>query len=180
MIGTVPKPNVPSDHYKHDPSDILKTSMEIVENKVRNVSEMEAVARVFLVVIDAVKDLPVTVQLQPSQEYHTAFTDFLFLLSDPEKEVCLIEVKKLTEFTTLDAASKSAAEAIREAHIILTSTCLEKLPFILTNGTFWSFGMAEKTVGNMIKVTETFDIYRDMSKLIGCLREVLQGNWLKI
>ena len=100
MTGTIPRPSVPSDHYKHDPSDILETFMGIVENKVWNSSEMEVVVRVFLVVIDAVKDLPVIVRLQPSQDYHTTFTDILFLLSDSGKEVCLIEVKRSVEFTT--------------------------------------------------------------------------------
>ena len=46
----------------------------------RNVTEMEAVMRVGVVVLCAVKDLEVTVQLQPSLTNHPTFTDFLFVV----------------------------------------------------------------------------------------------------
>ena len=60
----------------------------------RNVTEMEAVMRVGVVVLCAVKDLEVTVQLQPSITNQPTFTDFLFVIKSTGEAKCFIEVKK--------------------------------------------------------------------------------------
>ncbi len=60
------------------------TFLEVLEGvftrNFRNVTEMEAVMRVGAIVLCAVKDLDVVVQLHPSVTNHRTFTDFLFVM----------------------------------------------------------------------------------------------------
>ena len=106
----------------------------------RNVTEMEAVMRVGVVVLCAVKDLEVTVQLQPSLTNHPTFTDFLFVVKSTGQAICFIEVKNSSEFTSLTLETAATAQALREAQITLANNPAEsaRLPFLLTNSLMWS------------------------------------------
>ncbi len=118
-----------------------------------NVTEMDATARILVIVNEILRELPesVHVQLQPSHENHPVFTDF-FLFTSRNTPLLLIEVKELAITTLLTAATQTTAQVLREVHIALDKVPIDvKLPFVLTNGAHWSFGIANR-VGNKINV----------------------------
>ncbi len=77
----------PSDHTVH--------SLRCLQDSFRNTSEMEAVLRVAIIVIDAVAETGTKILLQPSVKGHSTFTDFYFVITKEGEEVPLafIEVK---------------------------------------------------------------------------------------
>lgn len=84
----------------------------------------------------------IEVQTQPSIEGHACFTDFLILVKRSDVVVFLVQVKKSSINTSLHLKSKETAQVLREAHILLQKMPLgQNLPFILTNGMNWSFGL---------------------------------------
>ena len=87
----------------------------------QNTTEMEAVLHVFLYVLEAIKELNVTVSVQPSIEGHSVFTDFLFRLYDDQKPLCFIEMKRASDYTNITLETSSVAQALREAHMLLSS-----------------------------------------------------------
>ena len=134
----------------------LEVLRGVFTHNFRNVTEMEAVMRVGVVVLCAVKDLDVTVQLQPSIINHPTFT---FVFKSTDQAICFIEVKKIEEFTSLTAQTAATAQALREAQIILNSPAQgTRLPFLLTNSQIWSFGVAEKR-SSKIAVTSIVEMH---------------------
>ena len=59
-----------------------------------------------------------------------------------DEGVAFIEVKNPTIAVDLEIQGRAVAQALREAHILLTSSSQDSIPFILTNGYGWSFGLA--------------------------------------
>ena len=66
---------------------------------------MEAVLCVFWIICDAVKDLPVNVNVQPTRGSHTTFTDFLFILSEGEVPLSFMEVNRFSNSALLTIPS---------------------------------------------------------------------------
>ena len=86
--------------------------------------------------IRTLKDLDVTVQLQPLVTNHPTFTDFLFVLKTTEQVTCFIEVKKAAVYTSFACQTEATAQAFREAHITLGYCGVgeAKISFLLTCG----------------------------------------------
>ena len=174
---------------KKEPSSTLSDVMKKVEKYVFAQSEMEAVVRVFQILIEAIDDGDdkILVKLQPSIAGHPTFTD-CFIVSRGEREddpLFFIEVKKSSESADISSPCPSSAQTLREAHILLCeSSKVSEIPFVLTNSKHWSFVFAKKH-GNMIKVAETFELNvnfsncqsEEMKKLIFCLNKMLHGQW---
>ena len=99
----------------------------------RNTTEMEAVLRVAVIVIQAVEGLPdVQVQLQPSVNSHA---DFYFLI-ESQFGKAFIQVKKSSVAVQMQP-SPSVAQAFREAHILLCEGKMEEkstVPLTSTRG----------------------------------------------
>ena len=135
----------------------------IFMNNFKNVTEMEAVMRVGMVVACAVKDLDVWVHLQPSIQRHPTFTDFMFVIKGAETIKSFIKVKKASENTSL---RDSTAQVLREAHILLTSyPAIEKIPFVLINTYWWSFAIASRCPSTKITILSTFDVAAPLDTL---------------
>ena len=181
MIGDLPEICEPPT-FSENLELISYDMMKILSSKFKNVTEMEATARVLLLVIEAVNKQEVTVQLQPTISGHTTFTDIYILVKDGNKSpLFIIEVKRFDINTTL-GETKETAQVLREAHILLTevSSMKEELPFILTNSETWSFGLATKK-DKRISVSKYFKIDgRHTSQLVNCLQSLMQPdkfNW---
>ena len=127
----------------------------------RNVTEMEAVMRVGVVLLCAVKDF---VQLQPSLTNHPTFTDFLFVVRSTGQAICFIEVKKSSEFTSLTLETPATAQALREAQANNPAESA-RLPFLLTNSLMWSFGVAEKR-SSKIAVTSIVEMLCSLAEVM--------------
>lgn len=69
----------------------------------------------------------------PSIANYPTFTDFLLVVISSQEVLRIIEVKKATIHTSLHVESDSAAQELREAHILLANSTEEgaKLPFLL-------------------------------------------------
>ena len=132
----------------------LKEVQKIISYNFRNVTEMEVVVRVATIVAFAVKDLEVKVQLEPSVDDHPGATDFLFLVKDSEEKtpLCFIEAKRSTYFPDLSGESDVTAQILREVQILLNHYKVQLLPCIVTNGKFWSIGVAERVDNSKIKL----------------------------
>ena len=85
---------------------------------------------------------------------HSTFTDFYFVITRDGEEVPLafIEVKNTSIAVDLGSQLKPVAQAIREAHVVCETISNQRdiqVPFIfiLTNSTFWSFGLAKRAGG---------------------------------
>ena len=117
--------------------DATKKSLQYLNHNFRNVSEMEAVIRVAVIVLDAVIDTNLTVQLQPSVKYHTTFTDFYFIIKEHGAEIpkAFIEVKNTSVSVAIGLDIKPVAQALREAQIIseMLPSTINTIPFIITN-----------------------------------------------
>lgn len=163
---------------------IIQSIIEIMASKFRRVSEMEVVVRVFLMVMIAVsEDSDIRVELQPSMTSHSTFTDFLICIRSGDKKR-FIEVKRTDINVDLTSETNETAQALREAQILL---CTEKvkspMPFLLTNGTSWSFGSAAKYSDTKIELTHVWNVSSDIATLdswkmmIKHLRAFLCGTW---
>jgi hypothetical protein len=164
--------------------DETKKILRCLKQHFRNVTEMEAVLRVAVIVIQAVEGLPdVQVQLQPSVNSHATF----YFVLKSNIGLAFIEVKKTSVAVNMWNPIPSVAQAFREAQILLCEGNLKEkstVPFILTNSTVWSFGLAEKC-GSKIAIKENFFIVVDDSntessnfkKLMCAVREIIQGRW---
>lgn len=122
-----------------------------------NVSEMDACIRVIFLLYNTFKDVDgIKIQAQPTFAGHTTFTDFLIRLMRNGEILLLIEVKKISIFTNLHVENNYTAQAVREAQIVLNEVNMDtKMPFILTNGVYWSVGLAQRTVENKVSVIST-------------------------
>ena len=176
---------VPETMGKKEPSSIFLAVMKKVEKYVFTQSEMEAVVRVFQILIEAIGDGDdnILVKLQPSVAGHS-FTD-CFIVSREDHPLAFIQVKQSADSAHILSPGSSSAQTLREAHILLCeSSKVSEIPFVLTNSKHWSFGLAEKH-GNMIKVAETFQLNvilsncqsEEMKRLIFCLNKMLHGKW---
>ena len=120
--------------------------------------------RVSAVVICAMKNTNVEIQLQPSMAHHTSSTDSLIVIKTSQRVIGLIEVKRLQVHTTLNGKQDAIAQVLREVHIVLCEDEQETIPFLFTNGQVWSFGVAKKC-GQKIGVVSTSHIYSSMASV---------------
>ena len=100
----------------------LEADLSFFDERVSNVTEMEATARLLSFLKDAVLksgDPQIRLHLQPSVDGHLVFTDFAFVTQAGE-HVSLIEVKKASHFPSLTIESSQTAQVLREVHILLT------------------------------------------------------------
>ena len=112
---------------------------------------MDACIRVIFILYHTFKDLE-GVQ-KPIFEGHTTFT--IRLVKD-EQILLLLEVKKVEINTDLQVETKSTAQAVREAYIVLQKCSQDtEIPFVLTNSRSWSFGLA-KITENIISTKTVF------------------------
>ena len=168
----------------------IKEMLRIVSRYFLNSSEMDAILRVFVLLalaIDGQQD--VKVSMQHSLTYHKTFTDFYIFVKAGKIPRFFIEVKKPTENVRLGRPDKPTAQALRKAQILLCECKegyqLEWLPFLLTNSETWSFGVAEKCQGSMIKLKEIYDIYfptemkkyEEVVKIVGLMKTMIEGKW---
>ena len=139
--------SVPTIHTRSKASgrplkDATTKSLQCLKDHFRNTSEMEAVIRVAVIVLDAVMGTNLKVQLQPSVKNHATFTDFYFIIAEQGEDIsrAFIEVKNSSVSVVMDSEIKPVAQALREAQIIIemlpNSTDIT-LPFILTNSHHW-------------------------------------------
>lgn len=149
---------------------------------------MEAVLRVATLIIDAVEDSGVTIQLQPSVMGHATFTDFNFIIRNNGEDVpvAFVETKNTSITVDMGLELKPVAQALREAQIICSLIPSEsvEIPFILTNSAFWSFGLARKVEGGKIYISERAQYSVDLSndsgdieKVACVIKEIIQGKW---
>lgn len=165
-----------------------KKTLECLNSHFRNVSEMEAVLRVATLIVDAVEDSNVTVELQPSVIGHVSFTDFYFIIRNNGEDVpvAFVETKNTSVSVDMGLQLKPVAQALREAQIICSLIPREsvEIPFILTNSAFWSFGLARKAGGGKISISERAQYSVDLSsysgdieKVASVIKEIIKGNW---
>ena len=130
-------------------------------------SEMEATARVLIVVLEAVNGFPrVQVRLQPEIAQHSTCTDFYFVVQDQdEKPILIMKVKRYDISTLIRQQQDATAQVLREVHIVLTEDkSVSELPFILTNSHLWGFGVATRE-GSKIRVTAISDLVVDLDRV---------------
>ena len=150
LIGNMPRPRRPTFGNTVTKTTTLTpvlTEMQKVVSQFSNKSEIGAAIQVLSFVIDVVSvdngDKPLFVELQQSFSAYPTFTAFLIVTSrDGGDPVSFIEVKKPEIFPSLGVQSPAAAQALREAHIILQQPNFkgkEQMPFVLTNAQYWSF-----------------------------------------
>ena len=163
-------------------------SLKILNEHFRNETEMEAVIRVAVIVLDAVKDTKLKVQLQPSVKHLTTFTDFYFLIKENGDDIpkAFIEVKNISVSVGM-SQTKPVAQALREAQIIISEilpSSMKQLPFILTNSNTWSFGLAKRARGGKISIVEHFQLHSDLKntgpllqKIVEATKNILEGRW---
>ena len=178
----VEPPDVTSDLFT---DAILESIIHILAMKVRRLSEMEVVVRVFLMVLIAVSDKrDIRVELQPTVKDHASFTDFLIWITNRVGEVRFIEVKRSDISVDLTVEADSTAQTLREAHILLCSRAdVKALPFVLTNGASWSFGIAAKHYASKRLLKSVHNVLCSITTLSGWklainnLRAFLYGTW---
>ena len=171
----VEPPDVTSDLFT---DAILESIIHILPMKVRRLSEMEVVVRVFLMVLIAVSDK------QPTVKDHASFTDFLIWITNRVGEVRFIEVKRADISVDLTVEADSTAQTLREAHVLLCSRAdVKALPFVLTNGASWSFGIAAKHSASKLLLKSVHNVLCSITTLSGWklainnLRAFLYGSW---
>ena len=153
----------------------------------RNTTEAEAMIRVIGFVSHAAFGIDdVKIQLQASIQGHPTFTDNL-VVSKKKRPCCFMEVKKYTVYPGLAKDSNGAAQALREAHILLCESRdyeIEEIPFVLTNSCVWTFGLAKRKMLKIeLKKVMTINIdYEDRERtywkeLNSALRSVIQGKF---
>ena len=152
------------------------TAVAQVCKLVSNHSEMDATARVLMLVMEAAWDMDnVAIQLQPSFVAHSTFTDFLIHIN----QFSFIELKRVEITTDLEMPTKQTAQALREAHIILLEKNAEHVTFALTNFRLWSFGRAKK-VGVQIQMDKTCTLlYNELNhgKIVCMIKHLIKGTW---
>ena len=125
-----------------------------------NVTEMDATVRVVQFLLAVCKDVYdstgqiVQIQCQPTFENHPVFTDVLICTTDGKPKL-IIEVKKSIIHPDLTLQTNEVAQVLREVHIVTEKT--STLPFLLTNSTIWSFGVAQR-VGNKVTILSTLEV----------------------
>ena len=185
MDGVMPRA-VAAPQRKVELTDYTKESLKCLDRHFENTSEMEAVLRVAIIVIQAVSGLGVKVSLQPAIECHPTFTDFYFVIEEGEVPLAFIEVKNSGKAVHLGAHTPEVAQTLREAHIIMAK--LESwtpIPFILTNSFTWSFGLAEKKTQCKIGIKERFFISADVEntssseieQVMHAVQAIVKGEW---
>ena len=171
-------------------------SLKILNENFRNETEMEAVIRVAVIVLDAVKGTKLTVQLQPSVKHHTTFTDFYFIVTENEDDIpkAFIKVKNVSVSVAM-LETKPVAQALREAQIIISEiipssmeilpSSIIQVPFILTNSIDWSFGLVNRASGGKISIVEHFHLHSDLKttggesvqKIVEATKTIILGSW---
>ena len=66
-------------------------SMLEIQQHFKRTSEMEAVLRVSLLVMQAVDKLDITVELQPSIQGYPCFTDFAFIFKNSDYSISFVQ-----------------------------------------------------------------------------------------
>ena len=154
----------------------LLAAIKQVCKLVSNHSEMDATARVLMLVMEAAWDMDnIAIQLQPSFVAHSTFTDFLIHIN----QFSFIELKRVEITTDLEMPTKQTAQALREAHIILLEKNAEHVTFALTNFRSWSFGRAKK-VGVQIQMDKTCTLlYNEYNhgKIVCMIKHLIKGTW---
>lgn len=143
------------------------------------------VIRVFLMVLIAVADDDdIRVELEPTFKDHATFTDFIIWITNRVGRVRFIEVKRTNINVDLTTETESTAQTLREAQILLCSNTVESpLPFVLTNGTVWSFGLATKHSPSKIMLESVHNAGCNITDLSGWklainhLRAFISGTW---
>lgn len=164
---------------------ILESIIDIMARKFRRLSEMEVVVRVFLMVLIAVSDKSdIRVELQPTVKDHATFADFIIWITNRVGQVRFIEVKRTDISVDLTTETDSTAQTLREAHVLLCSRAdVIALPFALTNGVSWSFGIAEKHSASKIMLKSVYNVPCSITTLNGWklainnLKAFLYGTW---
>ena len=175
-------PDVSSDRFT---DAILESLIDILARKFRRLSEMEVVVRFFLMVLIAVSDeSDIRVELQPTVKDHATFTDFIIWIRKRVGHVRFIEVKRTAISVDLTTETDSTAQTLREAHVLLCNHAeVKSLPFVLTNGVSWSFGIAAKHSASKIMLKSVHNVPCSITTLIGWksainnLRAFLFGTW---
>lgn len=151
LHGSIPKRDTPIVELPDVTSDvftdaILESIIDILASKFRRLAEMEVLVRVFLMVMIAVSDKSdIRVELQPTLKDNATFTDFIIWATKKTGHVRFIEVKRADINVDLTIESDATAQTLREAHILFSrKDVIEPLAFALTNGSGWSFGIAER------------------------------------
>ncbi len=93
-------------------TNAIIAAMKFMDERYSNVTEMDATARILVIVNEILRELPesVHVQLQPSHENHPDF----FLFTSRNTPLLLIEVKKIAINTLLRIhASKEEGESVQ-------------------------------------------------------------------
>lgn len=178
----VEPPDVTSDLFT---DAILESIIRILAMKVRRLSEMEVVVRVFWMVLIAVSDKSdIRVELQPTVKDHATITDFLIWITNRVGEVRFIEVNRTDISVDLTSETDSTAQTLREAHVLLCSHAdVIALPFVLTNGLSWSFGLAAKHSASKIMLKSVHNVHCAITNFSGWklainnLRAFLYGTW---
>ena len=176
LVGSIPQSdstvNIASCQQNATAVAMLKQVCKLVSNH----SEMDATARVLMLVMEAAWDMDnVAIQLQPSFVAHSMFTDFLIHIN----QFSFIELKRVEITTDLEMPTKQTAQALREAHIILLEKNAEHVTFALTNFRLWSFGRAKK-VGVQIQMDKTCTLlYNELNhgKIVCMIKHLIKGTW---
>ena len=165
-------------------------SLKILNENFRNETEMEAVIRVAVIVLDAVKGTNLKVQLQPSVKHYTTFTDFYFIIKENGEDIpkAFIEVKNISVSVAM-SQTKPVAQALREAQIIISEilpSSINQVPFILTNSIDWCFGLVNREREGKISIVEHFHLRSDLKttgpflqKIVEATKKIIQGSWPK-
>ena len=165
-----------------------KETLECLHTNFAFTSETDALLRVATIVMQAVRGLQVTVKLQPSVENHPIFTDVYIVIQENDEGIAFIEVKNPTIAVHLESKSPAVAQTLREAHILTTAhQGRATIPFILTNGFGWSFGLAHRK-GPKIEIKRRFFISvnldhpdvkqnQPIEQVIHALTTIIQGKW---
>lgn len=91
-------------------------------------------------------------------------------------------MKKTDTSADLSATTKSTAQALREAHILILEQKLTSVVFALTNSLNWSFGKAVK-YGTQVQIEKTVTLRKspaNRGKIITMLKQVIKGEWPEV
>ena len=115
---------------------------------------MDANVPVFMVLFKTLSklNLQMMVQCQPSVPNNPIFTDFIVCMDEEGLPKLVIEVKKSTFHPALILKSQEVAQVIGEVYVLSMEKELIFLPFVLTNGLGWNFGVS-KTVGTKLEIS---------------------------
>ena len=141
----------------------LQSRLKLVNDVVSNLTQGGAICRVLTILIAMFGTVneadrgKYKIRIQPTIEGHPVFKDCLIV-----ENCLLIEAKRSTIYTSLTIQSEETAQVLREVQIYLNHQRLDMLPFVLTNGIVWSFGIAKKRL-DKIEVTSTVNLNIDSS-----------------